>query len=81
MVVIKMEKPFDVFNLLGILSFRRHIHDASINEIYNSENFHFVYPAGKLMIPHLLRYQGLAVDDYSFALSASDLGHPKLSLI
>ena len=32
------------------------------------------------MIPHLLRYQGLAVDDYSFTLSASDLMHPKLSL-
>jgi hypothetical protein len=32
------------------------------------------------MIPHLLRYQGLAVDDYSFALAALDLGHPKLSL-
>ena len=33
------------------------------------------------MIPHLPRYQGLAVDEYSFALSASDLRHPKLSLI
>ncbi len=32
------------------------------------------------MIPHLLRYQGLAVDDYGFALDALDLGHPKLSL-
>ena len=41
---------------------------------------HFVYPSGKLRIPHLLRYQGLAVDDYGFALNASDLGHPKLSL-
>jgi len=44
------------------------------------------------MIPHLLRYQGLAVDDYGFILDAPgrlallgwraslDLGHPKLSL-
>jgi hypothetical protein len=32
------------------------------------------------MIPHLLRYQGLAVDDYGFALSALDLGHLRLSL-
>jgi hypothetical protein len=32
------------------------------------------------MIPHLLRYQELAVDDYGFALDASDLGQPKLSL-
>jgi len=32
------------------------------------------------MIPHLLRYQGLAVDDYGFILDALDLGHPKLSL-
>ena len=43
-----------------------HIHNTSIGEIYHlRKNFHFVYPIGKLMIPHLLRYQGLAVDDYS----------------
>jgi len=42
---------------------------------------HFVYPLGKPMIPHLLCYQGLAVDDYGFALDASNLGHPRLSLI
>jgi hypothetical protein len=35
----------------------------------------------KMMIPHFLCYQGLAVDDYGFALDASDLGHPRLSLI
>jgi len=34
---------------------------------------HFVYPLGKSMTPHLLRYQGLAVDDYDFALDASNL--------
>jgi len=33
------------------------------------------------MTPHLLRYQGLAVDDYGFALDASNLGHPRLSFI
>jgi hypothetical protein len=44
-------------------------------------NTHFVYPLGKLMIPHLLRYQGLAVDDYGFALDASNIRHPRLSLI
>ena len=38
---------------------------------------HFVYPMGKPMAPHLLRYQGLAVDDYGFALDASNLGHPR----
>jgi len=32
------------------------------------------------MIPCLLRYQGLAVDDNGFVLDALDLGHPKLSL-
>jgi hypothetical protein len=42
---------------------------------------HFVYPLGKPMTPHLLRYQGLAVIDYDFALDASNLGHPRLSLI
>jgi hypothetical protein len=32
------------------------------------------------MIPHLLCYQGLAVDDYGFTLDAADMGHPQLSL-
>ena len=40
----------------------------------------FVYPAGKPMIPHLLCYQGFAVNDYDFTLDAADLGHPRLSL-
>ena len=42
---------------------------------------HFVYQLGKPMAPHLFRYQGLAVDDYGVALDASNLGHPRLSLI
>jgi hypothetical protein len=42
---------------------------------------HFVYPTGKPMIPHFLCYQGLAVDDYGFALDASDMWHPHPSLI
>ncbi|RLC12445.1 MAG: hypothetical protein DRI24_17390 [Deltaproteobacteria bacterium] len=29
------------------------------------------------MTPYLLRYQGLAVDDYGFALDASNMGHPR----
>jgi hypothetical protein len=33
------------------------------------------------MTPHLFRYQELAVADYGFALDASNLGHPQLSLI
>jgi hypothetical protein len=33
----------------------------------------------KPITPHLLRYQGLVVDDYDFALDALDLGHPRLS--
>jgi len=35
---------------------------------------HFVCPLGKSMTPHLLRYQGLAVDDYGFTLDVSNLG-------
>jgi hypothetical protein len=31
---------------------------------------HFVYSLGKPMIPYLLRYQDLAVDDYSCGLDA-----------
>jgi hypothetical protein len=49
----------------------------------------FFYSLGKPMIPHLFRYQGFAVDDgglsrvikRGFALDASNLGHPRLSLI
>jgi hypothetical protein len=43
--------------------------------------FDFVYLSGKPMAPHLLRYQGLAVDDYGFALDVSNMGHPQLSII
>jgi hypothetical protein len=32
------------------------------------------------MIPNLFRYQGLAVDDYGFALDASNLRQPRKSL-
>jgi len=41
---------------------------------------HFVCPSGKPRILHLLRYQGLAVDDYGFTLDVSNLGHLRLSL-
>jgi hypothetical protein len=47
----------------------------------NIKKFHFVYLSGKPMISHLLCYQGLAVEDYGFALDASNMGHPRLSLI
>ena len=40
----------------------------------------FVYPSGKPIISYLSCYQGLALDDYGFALDASDMGHPRLSL-
>ena len=32
------------------------------------------------MTPHLLRYRGLAVDDYGIALDVFNLGHPRLSI-
>ena len=35
---------------------------------YRLKNFHFVYPLGKPMSPHLLCCQGFAVDNYSFTL-------------
>ena len=38
--------------------------------------FHFVDPSGKPMPPHLLRCQGLAVGDYSFALGRLEAGAP-----
>jgi hypothetical protein len=44
------------------------------------KTLHFVYPAGKPMIPHLLRCQGFGVDDYSQTLDALQPRHPQLSL-
>ena len=41
---------------------------------------HFICPAGKSIIPHLLCYQGFAVGNYSVTLDALDLGYPQLSL-
>jgi hypothetical protein len=41
--------------------------------LQKEKNHRFVYPLGKARIPHLLRCQGLAVADYSFALDALDL--------
>jgi len=37
-------------------------------------------PLGKPIIHHLSCYQGLAVDNYGFALDASDMGHFQLSI-
>ncbi len=39
-----------------------------------------VYPLGKPIIPHVLCYQWITVDDYGFTLDASDMGHPRFSL-
>jgi hypothetical protein len=44
------------------------------------KKFQFVYLSGNPMIPHLLRYQGLAVDDYGVALDALNLRHPRISI-
>jgi hypothetical protein len=43
---------------------------------YRLKNFHFVYPSGKSIPPHLLRCQRLAVVDYSFALGRLEAGAP-----
>jgi hypothetical protein len=53
------------------------------------KKYHFIYLSGKPMTPHLpairgifdLRYQGLAVDDYSCGFDALDLWYPRLSII
>ena len=43
--------------------------------IYQFKKSYFVYLSGRPMIPHLLRYQGLEVNDYDFALDALNMGH------
>jgi hypothetical protein len=40
------------------------------------ENFSFCLSFGKAILPHLLRCQGLAVNDYSFALGRLEAGVP-----
>jgi hypothetical protein len=37
-----------------------------------------LYPSGKPMIQHLLRSQGIGVNDYSLTLDALPLLHPRL---
>ena len=66
--------------LLCILYVLMHFHNSSISEIYIFDKIPFCLPFGKADDTHLHRYQGLAVDDYGFALDALDLGHPQLSL-
>jgi len=59
-----------------------------MNEMYNHKTISFSWPfgprdsgpVGKPIIPHLLRYQGFTVVNYSVTLDALYLGHPRLSL-
>jgi hypothetical protein len=49
------------------------------DSIENSDkNRHIFYPSGKPTTPHLLRYQGFAVYEYSVTLDALNLGHSRL---
>ena len=57
---------------------QRDYYNTYINEIYYLEKIPFFYPLGRTMIPYLLCYQGIAVDDYGFALDAADLGGLRL---
>jgi len=53
--------------------------DSTASDIQILAFFHrVVYPMGKPMIPHLLRYHGLAVNNYSYGPDALDLEHPRL---
>jgi hypothetical protein len=61
--------------------FRLFLHFCGIHSKWHfehSEKSHVIYPMGKPMTPHLLRYQGFAVAYYSFTLDALDLRHPRL---
>ena len=42
------------------------------------KNSNVVYPSGKPMIQHLLRCQGIGVNDYSLTLDALHLQHLRL---
>ncbi len=49
------------------------------NSIENSDkDCHIFHPSGKPIIPHILRYQGFAVYEYSVTLDALNLGHSRL---
>jgi len=66
---------------MNISMMRLHFNVSTISEIQMLLFYRgFVYLSGKPMTPHLLHYQGLAVDDYGFSLDALNLGHPRLSL-
>jgi len=55
----------------------RVVYNSCISEIkIIKKPLYFVYPAGKPMIPHLLRCQGLAVNNYGFTLGRLESGAP-----
>ena len=68
----KQQQPFFAIFLSDFVEF-------TVSDIQKTKKTsHVVYPSGKPMIPHLLRYQDLAVDDYSCGLDALDLRYPRL---
>ena len=53
--------------------------DFTSSGIWKTSIFrHIFYPAGKSVAHHLLRYQGLVVKNYDFALDALDLKYHRL---
>jgi hypothetical protein len=73
--VNKSENYHNIFISMRFLMMRFVINLSTISEIWILLFYLvFVYPSGKPIIPHLFCYQGLAVDDYGFALDASDWG-------
>jgi hypothetical protein len=65
----KKQQPFFVVFLSDFV-------ECSASDIQKTS--HVVYPLGKPMIQHLLRCQGIGVNDYSLTPDALHLQHPRL---
>jgi hypothetical protein len=69
------KKP-SYYHVAGFLGNFSEFTSSDIHE--KRKTCHVVYPSGKPMIQHLLRSQGIGVNDYSLTLDALRLLHPRL---
>jgi hypothetical protein len=80
MIVNKIENFFIILKIFNFLNFTCVFVSLPGKKYEFYLFFDFVYPAGEPMIPHLPRYQGVAVVHYGCVPDALNMRHPQLSL-
>jgi hypothetical protein len=69
-----MKNRGEVLKLLHFFNLSQNLICLLLMRYRIRKSFHFVYPLGKPISPHLLCCQGLAVDNYSVALGRLKAG-------